>query len=125
MPDCDRPAPPAQAPPVFPPAPANSRANPRGAVLLESDQPFATDRTMSKDTNQTAEALFEKALSIAEKHLEEAIKEGGPLGPYIAVAMIEAAVNSAVDETSHEDVIDMLRDLASQIEQDADEADED
>ncbi len=77
---------------------------------------------MSKDsTNQTAEALFEKALSIAEKHLDEAIKEGGPLGPYIAVAMIEAAVNAAVDETSHEDVIDMLRDLASQIEADADE----
>ncbi len=79
---------------------------------------------MSNDSNQTAEALFEKALSVAEKHLEMAIKEGGPLGPYVAVAMIEAAVNAAVDETSHEDVVDMLRDLASQIEQDAD-ADDD
>jgi len=39
--------------------------------------------------------------------------------------MIEAAVNAAVDETSHEDVIDMLRDLAAQIEADADEAEED
>lgn len=81
---------------------------------------------MSKDsTNQTAEALFEKALSVAEKHLDAAIQEGGPLGPYIAVAMIEAAVNAAVDETSHEDVIDMLRDLAAQIEADAEESDED
>ena len=79
---------------------------------------------MSNDSNQTAEALFEKALSVAEKHLEMAIKEGGPLGPYVAVAMIEAAVNAAVDETSHEDVVDMLRDLASQIEQDADNDDE-
>jgi len=78
---------------------------------------------MSNDSNQTAEALFDKALSIAEKHLEMAVKEGGPLGPYVAVAMIEAAVNVAVDETSHEDVVDMLRDLASQIEQDA-ESDE-
>lgn len=80
---------------------------------------------MSNDSNQTAEALFDKALSVAEKHLEAAIKEGGPLGPYVAVAMIEAAVNAAVDETSHEDVVDMLRDLASQIEQDADSEDDD
>jgi hypothetical protein len=79
---------------------------------------------MSNDTNQTAEAIFEKALSIAEKHLEQAVKEGGPLGPYVAVAMIEAAVNTAVDETSHEDVIDMLRDLAAQIEADAEEGEE-
>jgi len=79
---------------------------------------------MSNDSNQTAEALFDKALSVAEKHLEMAIKEGGPLGPYVAVAMIEAAVNAAVDETSHEDVVDMLRDLASQIEQDADSDDD-
>lgn len=79
---------------------------------------------MSNDSNQTAEALFDKALSIAEKHLEMAVKEGGPLGPYVAVAMIEAAVNAAVDETSHEDVVDMLRDLAAQIEQDADADDE-
>lgn len=80
---------------------------------------------MSNDSNQTAEALFDKALSVAEKHLEMAIKEGGPLGPYVAVAMIEAAVNAAVDETSHEDVVDMLRDLAAQIEADAGEVDED
>jgi hypothetical protein len=80
---------------------------------------------MSNDSNQTAEALFEKALEIAERNLEQAIKEGGALGPYVAVAMIEAAVNAAVDETSHEDVADMLRDLASQIEADAESEDED
>ncbi|HYE51997.1 MAG TPA: hypothetical protein VEB20_20550 [Azospirillaceae bacterium] len=68
--------------------------------------------------NQTAEALFEKALSIAEKHLEAAMKEGGPLSAYVAVAMIEVAVNQAVEETTHEDVVDMLHDLADQIEQD-------
>ena len=79
---------------------------------------------MSNDSSQTAEALFDKALEIAEKHLEKAIQEGGALGPYVAVAMIEAAVNAAVEETSHEDVVDMLRDLASQIEADA-EGDED
>jgi len=80
---------------------------------------------MTDDNNQAAEAMFDKALSVAEKHLENAIKEGGPLGPYVAVAMIEAAVNAAVEETSHEDVVDMLRDLAAQIEADAGEVDED
>lgn len=80
---------------------------------------------MSSDKSSTAaEAMFEKALDVAEKHLEAAVKEGGPLGPYVAVAMIEAAVNVAVDETSHEDVVDMLRDLANQIEADADQVDD-
>lgn len=80
---------------------------------------------MSNDkSSTTAEAMFEKALDIAEKHLEKAVAEGGPIGPYVAVAMIEAAVNIAVDETSHEDVVDMLRDLANQIEADADEVDD-
>ena len=80
---------------------------------------------MSNDKSSTsAEAMFEKALDIAEKHLEKAIADGGPLGSYVAVAMIEAAVNVAVDETSHEDVVDMLRDLANQIEADAEAADD-
>lgn len=73
---------------------------------------------MSDDTNQAAEAMFDKALGIAEKHLDRAVKEAGPLGPYVSVAMIEAAVKVAVEETSEEDVIDMLRDLADQIEED-------
>ena len=57
--------------------------------------------------------------------IDLAVEEGGTLGPYVAVAMIEAAVNSAVDETSHEDVVDMLRDLANQVEEDADAEEDD
>ncbi len=63
------------------------------------------------------EPSFEVALKVAEKHLDHAIGEGRELGPYVAVAMIEAAVNSAVDITSHEDVVDMLRELANQVEE--------
>ncbi len=77
-----------------------------------------------QNTDSSADAMFDKALDIAEKHLKRAVEEGGVLGPYVAVAMIEAAVNTAVDETSHDDVVDMLRDLADQIEKDA-ENDED
>ena len=65
------------------------------------------------------EVKFESALSLAEKHLKNAISEGGILGPYVAVAMIEAAVNSSVAEISNEDVVDMLRELASQVEEDS------
>ncbi|MDG5496729.1 hypothetical protein GE253_15930 [Niveispirillum sp. SYP-B3756] len=80
---------------------------------------------MSEPTNTSAaEQLFDKALDLAEKHLEAAMKEGGALSGYVAIAMIEAAVNQAVEETSHEDVADMLRDLADQIEADAEEGDE-
>lgn len=78
---------------------------------------------------QTAEALFEKALDIAETHLQKAMQEAGMLSDYVAVAMIEAAVNRAVDLTSHADIVDMLRDLAGQIEADqqgmGDDEDED
>jgi polyhydroxyalkanoate synthesis regulator protein len=81
---------------------------------------------MTDPTSTTAaEQLFDKALDVAEKHLEEAMKEGGALSSYVAIAMIEAAVNQAVEETSHEDVADMLRDLADQIEADAEEGEED
>lgn len=80
---------------------------------------------MSEPTNTSAaEQLFDKALDLAEKHLEAAMKEGGALSGYVAIAMIEAAVNQAVEETSHEDVADMLRDLADQIEADAGEEEE-
>lgn len=80
---------------------------------------------MSEPTNTSAaEQLFDKALDLAEKHLEAAMKEGGALSGYVAIAMIEAAVNQAVEETSHTDVADMLRDLADQIEADAEEGDE-
>ncbi|MBI1209782.1 MAG: hypothetical protein GC191_21185 [Azospirillum sp.] len=79
----------------------------------------------SDDPSLPADAMFEKALDIAEKHLQKAMTDGGSLGPYVAVAMIEAAVNAAVEETSHEDVVDMLRDLAAQIEADAEHEDDD
>lgn len=62
------------------------------------------------------EAMFDQALDIAEKHLGQGLREGGPLAPYVAVAMIEAAVNQAVTATSAEDVVAMLQDLIEQIE---------
>ncbi|HSK41451.1 MAG TPA: hypothetical protein VK943_16925 [Arenibaculum sp.] len=73
---------------------------------------------MSDEPNSPAAAMFDKALEVAEKHLGNAMKEGGAMSAYVAVAMIEVAVNQAVEETSHEDVIGMLRDLADQIEAD-------
>ncbi|QJE74082.1 hypothetical protein HHL28_14170 [Aerophototrophica crusticola] len=83
---------------------------------------------MSDQQNSAAEQLFEKALDIAEKHLEMAMKEGGtlnvegsPFSGYVAIAMIEAAVNQAVEVAGHEDIADMLRDLAEQIEADAED----
>lgn len=79
---------------------------------------------MTDPNTSAAEQLFDKALDLAEKHLEAAMKEGGALSGYVAIAMIEAAVNQAVEETSHEDVADMLRDLADQIEADAEEGED-
>ena len=70
------------------------------------------------DTSSPAEAMFDRALEIAEKHLDKAIAEGGPIAPYVAVAMIEAAVNQAVEQADGSDIADMLRDLAQQIEDD-------
>lgn len=76
-------------------------------------------------TGQTAEALFDKALEVADKHLEAALSEAGPLSDYVTVAMIETAVNRAVDVAGHADIADMLRDLANQIEADMDDAEAD
>jgi hypothetical protein len=72
----------------------------------------------------STEALFEKALAIAESYLERAMTEAGDIAPYVAVAMVEAAVNQAVEATGPGDIADMLRDLADQIEADADEDEE-
>ncbi len=74
--------------------------------------------------SQSAEALFEKALEVADKHLSAAAAEAGPLADYVVVAMIETAVNRAVDVAGHADIVDMLRDLATQIETDMDDEDE-
>ena len=72
----------------------------------------------------STEALFEKALGIAETHLEQAMTEAGDLAAYVAVAMVEAAVNQAVELTGASDIADMLRDLAAQIEADAEDDEE-
>ncbi len=77
---------------------------------------------MADKPPSSAEALFEKALEVADKHLDAAVTEGGAIAPYVAVAMIEAAVNRAVDAVGHEDILDMLRDLAAQIESDMESA---
>lgn len=72
----------------------------------------------------SAEALFDKALEIADKHLEAASGEAGPLADYVLVAMIEAAVNRAVEVAGHADIAEMLRDLAGQIEDDMENGDD-
>jgi dihydroxyacetone kinase DhaKLM complex PTS-EIIA-like component DhaM len=72
----------------------------------------------------TAEDLFDQALAIADKHLDAALEEAGPLSDYVAVAMVEAAVNAAVEAAGNEDIAKVLRDLADQIEKDAAEGDE-
>lgn len=73
----------------------------------------------------SAEALFDQALAIADRHLDAALDEAGPLADYVAVAMVEAAVNAAVEAAGHEDIAKVLRDLADQIEKDAAEGDDD
>mgnify|MGYP001004379555 CR=1 FL=1 len=77
---------------------------------------------MAEEHDDTEE-MFEKALDMADESLDSTLNKAGPLAPYVAVAMIEAAVNRAVDATSPEDVISILQDLIAQIE--ADIGDED
>lgn len=72
----------------------------------------------------SAEELFDQAVVIAEKHLDIALDEAGPLADYVAVAMVEVAVNAAVEAAGHEDMVKVLRDLADQIEQDGAEEDD-
>lgn len=72
---------------------------------------------MAEDDVDTEE-LFEKALDLADTHLDAALTAAGELAPYVAVAMIEASVNRAVEATSGEDVISILHDLITQIEND-------
>ena len=74
--------------------------------------------TDTTPANDETEELFEQALVIAEKHLDAAAEEAGDLADYVAVAMIEVAVNQAIDVAGHEDIVSVLRDLADQIEQD-------
>jgi len=71
-----------------------------------------------------AEDMFDQALAIADKHLDAALDEAGPLADYVAVAMVEAAVNAAVDAAGHEDIAKVLRELADQIEKDAEDGED-
>ena len=58
---------------------------------------------------------YDKALALAEKHLETAIKSSGDLADYLPVAMIEAAVNQSTDLADPEELADFLRELADSI----------
>ena len=65
--------------------------------------------------------LFSSSLNhlILERLLHRlAAEDAGDLADYVAVAMIEVAVNQAIDVAGHEDIVTVLRDLADQIEQD-------
>ena len=73
---------------------------------------------MAKNDNDDMEAMYDKAADIAGKHLNAALDEGGPLEYLVAVMMVEAAVNSAVEATSREDIVRLLKDLIEQIESD-------
>jgi len=75
------------------------------------------------DDNDDMEAMYDKAADIAGKHLNAALDEGGPLEYLVAVMMVEASVNAAVEATSREDIVRLLKDLIEQIE--SDEAEDD
>ncbi len=76
---------------------------------------------MPSDPVNPSEELYDKAADIAEKHLGAAIEEGGDIEYLVAVMMVEASVNTAVELTSRDDIIRLLKDLVEQIESDADE----
>ena len=78
---------------------------------------------MPNDPNAAMDALYDKAADIAEKHLEAAINEGSGLEYLVAVMMVESAVNTAVELTSRDDIIRLLKDLVEQIEADTDDED--
>lgn len=73
---------------------------------------------MSNDDDANMEAMYDKAADIAGKHLNAALDEGGSLEYLVAVMMVEASVNAAVEATSRDDIIRLLKDLIEQIESD-------
>jgi hypothetical protein len=58
---------------------------------------------------------YDKALALAEKHLETAMKSSGDLVEYLPVAMIEAAVNQSSELAEPEELADFLRELADNL----------
>jgi hypothetical protein len=77
---------------------------------------------MASDQIHPSDALYDKAADIAEKHLGAALEEGAALDYLVSVMMVEAAVNAAVEATSPEDVVKLLKDLVRQIEDDIEDA---
>ncbi|HLY57545.1 MAG TPA: hypothetical protein VKS60_18420 [Stellaceae bacterium] len=69
------------------------------------------------------DALYDKAAEIADRHLAGALEAGGEIDYLVAVMMIEAAVNAAVDLTSAADIVVLLKDLVRQVEEDAEAED--
>jgi hypothetical protein len=78
---------------------------------------------MPSDPNLPSDALYDKAADIAEKHLAAALEEADEIEYLVAVMMIEASVNMAVELTSRDDIIKLLKDLVVQIESDESEDD--
>ncbi|MCW5773300.1 MAG: hypothetical protein KIT16_16790 [Rhodospirillaceae bacterium] len=68
---------------------------------------------------------YDKALALAEKHLEAAMKSSGDLADYLPVAMIEAAVNQTSEIADPEELADFLRELADSLIGDDEDGDED
>ena len=68
---------------------------------------------------------YDKALSLAEKHLETAMKSSGDLADYLPVAMIEAAVNQSSEIADPEELADFLRELADDLLGDDDDGEDD
>lgn len=58
---------------------------------------------------------YDKALTAAEKHLEDAVKASGELADYLPLAMIEAAVNQSADIADPDELADFLRELADDL----------
>lgn len=70
------------------------------------------------------DALYDKAAEIADRHLSSALEAGGEIDYLVAVMMIEASVNAAVDLTSAADIVVLLKDLVRQVEEDAEGEDD-
>ncbi len=79
---------------------------------------------MSDDTLPPSDELYDKAAEIAERHLARALEEAGETEYLAAVMMIEASVNAAVELTSRDDIVRLLKDLTRQIELDLDAEDD-
>jgi type VI protein secretion system component VasF len=79
---------------------------------------------MANDENATMDAMYDQAADIAGKHLNAALDEAGSLEYLVAVMMVEVAVNAAVEATSRDDIVRLLKDLARQIEEDESEEEE-